>query len=1089
MKNATRNSGDGSVGHGAASLEALLEHGDWLRQLARSLVGPGADAMDLMQDTWVAAAGSPPPAGVESRSWLAGIARNLARNKSRSQARRRTRELTAQSQGTSRSADDEVDELEQQQRLLTALMRLPEAHRRVVVGRYYDGEPPRALAAQLDVPVTTIKSHLQRGLAALRRELDEAYGDRKSWSVALTPLAMKASGKGAAGAATSFVGFKVAAALMIALVSSALIFSGWLRSSPEAETKPAAPAIAMIETDRVAPPEAQAADGAQALAAVTPVEKNRTPSVQIAAAGPGSTQIRARHRESGLNVTEFSGWVAAFQKTQAEFASKGIEIDALDQLAPFADPLASDGARAASTAIQGPFLAYVETQDRAGIGFTEDPSSLSEGLVVDLVKAPEVKIQLVDHGGQPVLEDAIVQFEALLAKEGSGPILPGGHLGVPADYRWSEQGVSVRRGVGTARLVFSPGNAVQPCEAMGSVQTRGFHVKAPGVTEFARDTIAHIDDVLQPMPGAKRVVQVIKPALGSLRLELTDEGGHALEVDGRATLRFDDVPQGLRPTSYGAAVKNGVAAWPAIVAGGHALTVELTVPSLGQTWSVRGRGPDADGDAATLEAPLPRVRALTARLVGGDQLALGKRLVHFVYGPKQYHRFVEGRTDTAGNVRFTLPDEGLQEGPFLLELLTGTRCVGFSPLALTQVQIESGGELGEVVIAAPEGVTVKGQIKTPDGPLGVPALVAMTRGGRRRMAAFVQGGAFEFDGPFGEEEILTVHVLLPGEREFTIDRSREPDATLTLRPYELLGPVDVEVAAPQLGATVYASVDVSGTEVHPGDVRFWLTQEGSHSLGLEWDPKEGEHVGWDVPPGEYTAHLAVRGAVPACSWTQVEVRSGAVVRDPRMGRVQLSDLVRSIDVAWKTPNDPETGEPRPPMLVAFRPALASAALTKGARVTSHSPPFALVIPKDLAGTICVSARGFKPTVHPAESVGDSLQIDLEPGFERSISITGSPPVGAALFLRLEENDDSQTGGYTGNVHDIPVPRDLRKGDRWTAWLPALGRYRLLRYFDGPGSSGVLLRAQIQVDPPGVELGDPRLDLACDEPLVMDSAGD
>ncbi|MEM8712945.1 MAG: sigma factor [Planctomycetota bacterium] len=71
MKNAARTP-DPSDGSGPLDgpLEALLEHGDWLRQLARSLVASHADAQDLVQDTWVAAAGSPPPGGVDPRSSL-----------------------------------------------------------------------------------------------------------------------------------------------------------------------------------------------------------------------------------------------------------------------------------------------------------------------------------------------------------------------------------------------------------------------------------------------------------------------------------------------------------------------------------------------------------------------------------------------------------------------------------------------------------------------------------------------------------------------------------------------------------------------------------------------------------------------------------------------------------------------------------------------------------------------------------------------------------------------------------------------------------------------------------------------------------
>ena len=45
----------------------------------------------------------------------------------------------------------------------------------------------------------------------------------------------------------------------------------------------------------------------------------------------------------------------------------------------------------------------------------------------------------------------------------------------------------------------------------------------------------------------------------------------------------------------------------------------------------------------------------------------------------------------------------------------------------------------------------------------------------------MKNGRFEFEDHFGETETLTVHVLQPGETRFTLDRSRAPDAAVTLR--------------------------------------------------------------------------------------------------------------------------------------------------------------------------------------------------------------------------------------------------------------------------------------------------------------------
>ena len=50
-----------------------------------------------------------------------------------------------------------------------------------------------SIAARLDVPGATVRSQLKRGLAMLRERLDEDYGNRRVWMVALSPFA--AAGK------------------------------------------------------------------------------------------------------------------------------------------------------------------------------------------------------------------------------------------------------------------------------------------------------------------------------------------------------------------------------------------------------------------------------------------------------------------------------------------------------------------------------------------------------------------------------------------------------------------------------------------------------------------------------------------------------------------------------------------------------------------------------------------------------------------------------------------------------------------------------------------------------------------------------
>jgi len=48
------------------------------------------------------------------------------------------------------------------------LATLPEAQRAALILRYQEDQTPDEIAATLNAPVTTVKSHLQRGLKLLR---------------------------------------------------------------------------------------------------------------------------------------------------------------------------------------------------------------------------------------------------------------------------------------------------------------------------------------------------------------------------------------------------------------------------------------------------------------------------------------------------------------------------------------------------------------------------------------------------------------------------------------------------------------------------------------------------------------------------------------------------------------------------------------------------------------------------------------------------------------------------------------------------------------------------------------------------------
>jgi RNA polymerase sigma-70 factor (ECF subfamily) len=62
-------------------------------------------------------------------------------------------------------------------RLQTLIASLPEKPRMVMILRYQEDMMPEEIASAMDMPVRTVKSHLQRSLAMLREKIDRSMGD------------------------------------------------------------------------------------------------------------------------------------------------------------------------------------------------------------------------------------------------------------------------------------------------------------------------------------------------------------------------------------------------------------------------------------------------------------------------------------------------------------------------------------------------------------------------------------------------------------------------------------------------------------------------------------------------------------------------------------------------------------------------------------------------------------------------------------------------------------------------------------------------------------------------------------------------
>lgn len=172
----------------------------WSQRLyafALRMSGQPRDAEELVEETlaqaWRALGGYAPERrrALRLRPWLFQIAANLARNRARSARRNPALSLDALDAGAAddgrgvgvadRIADDDpqglpgvaLERRERLDELAALLLTLPEAQRVVIILRHVEGMQYAAIAETLGEPVGTVKSHASRGVARLRKALEQ----------------------------------------------------------------------------------------------------------------------------------------------------------------------------------------------------------------------------------------------------------------------------------------------------------------------------------------------------------------------------------------------------------------------------------------------------------------------------------------------------------------------------------------------------------------------------------------------------------------------------------------------------------------------------------------------------------------------------------------------------------------------------------------------------------------------------------------------------------------------------------------------------------------------------------------------------
>jgi RNA polymerase sigma factor (sigma-70 family) len=161
-------------------LAALFDaHEDRLYRLARRLT-PSADAAsDLVQDTFLKAAGSlrSVPLGLaKEEAWLVKVLVNVRRDEWRKTAVRRRAAATLRAEATTYPSN--VESALIVKRAVWAALDLLEPRRRaIVIMHELDGMSPSTIASLLGVSAMTVRWHVSMGRRDLKRALAPHMGD------------------------------------------------------------------------------------------------------------------------------------------------------------------------------------------------------------------------------------------------------------------------------------------------------------------------------------------------------------------------------------------------------------------------------------------------------------------------------------------------------------------------------------------------------------------------------------------------------------------------------------------------------------------------------------------------------------------------------------------------------------------------------------------------------------------------------------------------------------------------------------------------------------------------------------------------
>jgi RNA polymerase sigma-70 factor (ECF subfamily) len=249
-----------------------------LRALARSLLRDEHAAEDVVQETWLACLRHPGVVPRRLSAWLGTVTSRLALRRQRGEGRRAARERQAAAPERLEAVQQRTLEREEALRAVTAaLLALEEPFKSTLVLRFVEERTPSEIAAELELPLTTVKSRIARGLERMRARLALELGDeaRRTRALALLAgLAPRASIQPTIPASTLTAASGAAAKLALGLGAVAVLGGAgwWWTRTPASGAQP--PLVALDATKARAEDEGAvfasfASGGAQAPSSAT----------------------------------------------------------------------------------------------------------------------------------------------------------------------------------------------------------------------------------------------------------------------------------------------------------------------------------------------------------------------------------------------------------------------------------------------------------------------------------------------------------------------------------------------------------------------------------------------------------------------------------------------------------------------------------------------------------------------------------------------------------------------------------------------------------------------------------------------------